>query len=433
MFQMTKKYSILATFLFCALVFVACGDSDSSSFIDKGTEPQISPKDTVSSDSSAQDSVEKEPVEKDSSTQDTAESHTSYFDESGLHTFILGDSLGQLLYGELNLDYPVDSVLTLFEIGDIVNVAIVSYDTLEMVVAESANDVPIAGFVLVARSDSEHPFLSVHNGQLASILGITDVKTPIEVTISMKEKGGFLFGLEMRYAQYLDTYTENYPDLSIEEFANFREVRTTGMGENKLYRSSSPIDNCLGRNLYADSLAKEAGVTTFINLTDSEDYAKSYKGFETTYYSTQDVIYLAVAPDFYSRAFKDGMVKGLRFMIEHEGPYLVHCIYGMDRTGFMIAVLEALMGAKTEEIQADYAKTFTNYFNVVNGLQVTYNEQQAEFFENVVVRNLRAVYHADGIEIPDADDIDWSTPTEQFLKKQGMTDEEISALKDRLK
>ena len=395
--QTKKTCLILAAIIFCLQGFIACGDSDSSSSISSISEPQISPKDTVSSDTSAQDS---------------AESHTSYFDESGLHTFILGDSLGQLLYGELNLDYPVDSVLTLFEIGDIVNVAIVGYDTLEMVVAESANDVPIAGFVLVTRSGSEYPVLSVHNGQLASILGITDVTTPIEVTISMKEKGGFLFGLEMRYAQYLDTYTENYPDLSIEEFANFREVRTTGMGKNKLYRSSSPIDNGLGRNLYVDSLAKEAGVATFINLTDSEDYAKSYKGFESTYYSTQNAIYLAVAPDFYSRAFKDGMVKGLRFMI---------------------AVLEALMGAKTEEIQADYAKTFTNYFNVVNGLQVTYNEQQAEFFENVVVRNLRAVYHADGIEIPDADDIDWVTPTEQFLKKQGMTEDEISALKDRLK
>lgn len=428
MSQTKKTCLILAAIIFCLQGFIACGDSDSSSSISTISEPQISPKDTVSSDTSAQDSVEK-----DSSAQDSAESHTSYFDESGLHTFILGDSLGQLLYGELNLDYPLDSVLTLFEIGDIVNVAIVGYDTLEMVVAESANDVPIAGFVLVTRSGSEYPVLSVHNGQLASILGITDVTTPIEVTISMKEKGGFLFGLEMRYAQYLDTYTENYPDLSIEEFANFREVRTTGMGKNKLYRSSSPIDNGLGRNLYVDSLAKEAGVATFINLTDSEDYAKSYKGFESTYYSTQNAIYLAVAPDFYSRAFKDGMVKGLRFMIEHEGPYLVHCIYGMDRTGFMIAVLEALMGAKTEEIQADYAKTFTNYFNVVDGLQVTYNEQQTEFFENVVVRNLRAVYHADGIEIPDTDDIDWATPTEQFLKKQGMTDEEISALKDRLK
>jgi hypothetical protein len=43
------------------------------------------------------------------------------------------------------------------------------------------------------------------------------------------------------------------------------------------------------------------------------------------------------------------------------------------------------------------------------------------------------VYRADGIDIADADDIDWATPTEQFLEKQGMTKEEISALKDRLK
>ena len=76
---------------------------------------------------------------------------------------------------------------------------------------------------------------------------------------------------------------------------------------------------------------------------------------------------------------------------------------------------------------------FSNYFNVVDGQQVTLNEQQVDFFKAVVTRNLRAVYRADGIDIADADDIDWATPTEQFLEKQGMTKEEISALKDRLK
>lgn len=430
MFQITTRRTVLAAFLFCALLFVACGDDDSSFVPNGSTEPVITPEEPEKTDSIAKpDSI----AEPDSVSSDSAETGFVREDSVGLHTFVVGDGSGQLVSSDLYLDYPADSFLVKFEIGDIVTAAIPGYDTLELPIVEAANDVPIAGFSLIPTIGSQNIVLTVHNGRMAEILGITDVTTPIEVTISMKEKGGFLFGLEMRYAQYLDTYTENYPDLSIEEFANFREVRTTGMGKNKLYRSSSPIDNGLGRNLYVDSLAKEAGVATFINLTDSEDYAKSYKGFESTYYSTQNVIYLAVAPDFYSRAFKDGMVKGLRFMIEHEGPYLVHCIYGMDRTGFMIAVLEALMGAKTKEIQADYAKTFTNYFNVVDGLQVTYNEQQTEFFENVVVRNLRAVYHADGIEIPDADDIDWATPTEQFLKKQGMTDEEISALKDRLK
>lgn len=420
MVQTTKKLSILATFLFCALVFVACGDSGSSSVPDEVTDPIITPEepplDTI--------------TEPDTTTSDSVETYPTIFDSSGLHTYILENGVSS---GNLYIFYPADSFLTKFEIGDIVTVAIVGYDTLEMPVVEKNSDVPIAHFLFSAVAGSNFVSLSIHNGSFSDVIGITAQNAPIEVNISLKEKGGFLFGLEMRYVQYLDVYPERYPELSVEEYANFREIRTTGMGEKKLYRSSSPIDDCLGRNLYVDSLAKEAGVATFINLTDTEDYARTYKDFDSSYYATQDVIYLAVAPEFYSRAFKDGMVKGLRFMIEHEGPYLVHCIYGMDRTGFMIAVLEALMGAKTEEIQADYAKTFTNYFNVVNGQQVTLNEQQVDFFKAVVTRNLRAVYRADGIDIADADDIDWATPTEQFLEKQGMTKEEISALKDRLK
>ena len=430
MFQMTTRRTVLAAFLFCALLFVACGDSESSSVSDGFTEPTITPEEPEKNDSIAKpDSI----AEPDSVSSDSAETGFVREDSVGLHTFVVGDGSGQLVSSDLYLDYPADSFLVKFEIGDIVTAAIPGYDTLELPVVEAANDVPIAGFSLIPTIGSQNIVLTVHNGRMAEILGITDVTTPIEVIISMKEKGGFLFGLEMRYLQYLDIYPERYPELSIEEYANFREVRTTGMGEKKLYRSSSPIDDCLGRNLYVDSLAKNAGVATFINLTDTEDYARTYPDFDSSYYATQNVIYLSLTTEFYSRRFKDGIVKGYRFMIEHEGPYLAHCIYGMDRTGFTIAVLEALMGAKTEEIQADYAKTFTNYFNVVGGVQVTYNEQQANFFKDVVIRNLRAVFHADGIDIPDTGDIDWATAAEQFLEKQGMTKDEIAALKDRLK
>ncbi len=65
-------------------------------------------------------------------------------DNSGIHTTIWGDSTGQLLSTDLFLNYPADSFLTEFEIGDIVTVAIVGYDTLEMPVVESTNDVPIS-------------------------------------------------------------------------------------------------------------------------------------------------------------------------------------------------------------------------------------------------------------------------------------------------
>ena len=317
---------------------------------------------------------------------------------------------------------PADSFLTEFEIGDIVTVAIIGYDTLEMPVVESTNDVPIAGFSLSAVSGAERLMLAIHYGEAAEVLKIANVKSPIEVVVTLKDKGGYLFGLDiMRNVQFLSTYKESYPDLSIDEFANFREVRTTGIGTNKLYRSSSPIDLSLGRNLYADSLAQEAGIATFINLADPENYARSYKSFESSYYSSQDAVFLSMPVKFFSTPFQD------------EAPYLVHCTYGMDRTGFTIAVLEALMGATPEEIQADYAKTFRNYYSVFDSKQIALNEQQIDFFKNVVLKNLRTVYHAEGIDVPNTDNADWADATEKYLQKLGMTSEEISALKEKLK
>lgn len=438
---MKKTGSILVAFILCAQVFLACSDSSSS---DQIVQPQPTSSEIVEQQSSSSElfssaeteepqPASSETVEQPTSSSETVRPHIYTVDSTGIHTIVMGDSAGQLTSSDLYLDCPADSFLNEFQMGDIVTVAINGYDTLDMPIVESAYDVPIAGFALVALKGYDYLILSVHYGHLSNILKITDVVVPIEVSISMKEKGGFLFGLEMRNVQNMDYYAEIYPDLSIEEFANFREVRTTGMGQNRLYRSSNPIDPGLGRNLYADSLAKNAGVTTFINLSDSEEYARSCQNFDSSYYSTQNIIFLDLPVYFYSQHFKGGIASGFRYMIEHDGPYLVHCTFGMDRTGFTIAVLEALMGATTEDIQADYAKTFSNYFNVVDRMHVALNEQQVDFFRAVVIRNLKAVYHAEGIEIPDTGTIDWAEPTEKYLEKLGMTQEEISALKDRLK
>ena len=438
MLQTNKNRSILAAFIFCAQVFLACTESNSPFPAEAIAEPQPTQVEATKPDSTQKeakipDSTSKETVKPDSNTEGTTKLFTGFDEGNALHTYILGDESGKLYSGNLYLDFPADSFLTKFELGDIVTVAINGYDTLELPVAEASGDVPIAWFMLSAISGSDKLLLTMHNGQLAEVLGITDVKKPIEVIVSMKDKGGFKFGLEMRNVQYLDVYVENYPTLSIEEFANFREVRTTGMGKNKLYRSSSPIDPCLGRNLKADSLAKEAGVATFINLADAEEYAIAFNGFDSSYYSTKDAIFLALPVEFFSKPFEEGLAKGFRYMIEHEGPYLIHCTYGMDRTGFTIAILEALMGATTEEIQTDYAKTFSNYYYVTDGKQIILNEQQVDFFKAVVLRNLKAVYRAEGVNIPDTDNIDWASATAKYLETFGLTTEEISALKEKLK
>ena len=436
---MRKNWSILAGLLICIQAFLACSNSVSTFVANETNEPQTTTEEIAIADTSAAEiNTEADTtVLEDPATPDSASSEEIVVPEESIKNFnelhfILEED--GITSGKIYLNYPADSFLTRFEIGDIVTVAINGYDTLEMPVAESSSDVPIAGFLVAAIKGSDQLVLTAHYAQMSDVLGITAENAPLQVSISMKEKGGYLLGLDiMRNTQYMDTYLEAYPDLSIEEFANFRDVHTTGMGKNKLYRSSSPIYLYLGRNYYADSLAQVAGIATFVNLADSENEAYSNKGYETTYYSTQNIIFLGVPPEFFSTSFKEGLVKGFRYMIEHEGPYLLHCTYGMDRTGFTIAVLEALMGASVEEIQADYAKTFSNYFTVIDSKQVTLNDQQVDFFKSVVLRNLRAVYHAEGIEVPETDDADWVTATENYLEKLGMTPQEISELKDRLK
>ena len=436
---MRKNWSILAGLLICIQAFLACSNSVSTFVANETNEPQTTTEEIAIADTSAAEiNTEADTtVLEDPATPDSASSEEIVVPEESikisneLHFILEEDGITS---GKMYLNYPADSFLTRFEIGDIVTVAINGYDTLEMPVAESSSDVPIAGFLVAAIKGSDQLVLTAHYAQMSDVLGITAENAPLQVSISMKEKGGYLLGLDiMRNTQYMDTYLEAYPDLSIEEFANFRDVHTTGIGKNKLYRSSSPIYLYLGRNYYADSLAQVAGIATFVNLADSENEAYSNKGYETTYYSTQNVIFLGIPPEFFSTSFKEGLVKGFRYMIEHEGPYLLHCTYGMDRTGFMIAVLEALMGATTEEIQDDYAKTFSNYFTIIDSKQVTLNDQQVDFFKSVVLRNLRAVYHAEGIEVPETDDADWVTATENYLEKLGMTPQEISELKDRLK
>lgn len=436
---MRKNWSILAGLLICIQAFLACSNSVSTFVANETNEPQTTTEEIAIADTSAAEinteadtTVLEDPATPDSaSSEEIVVPEESIKNSNELHFILEEDGITS---GKIYLNYPADSFLTQFEIGDIVTVAFDGYDTLEMPVAESSSDVPIAGFLVAAIKGSDQLVLTAHYAQMSDVLGITAENAPLQVSISMKEKGGYLLGLDiMRNTQYMDTYLEAYPDLSIEEFANFRDVHTTGMGKNKLYRSSSPIYLYLGRNYYADSLAQVAGIATFVNLADSENEAYSNKGYETTYYSTQNVIFLGIPPEFFSTSFKEGLVKGFRYMIEHEGPYLLHCTYGMDRTGFTIAVLEALMGASVEEIQADYAKTFSNYFTVIDSKQVTLNDQQVDFFKSVVLRNLRAVYHAEGIEVPETDDADWVTATENYLEKLGMTPQEISELKDRLK
>lgn len=247
------------------------------------------------------------------------------------------------------------------------------------------------------------------------------VSYPVDVTFELAEKEGYM----AEYILHDLTRTNNredYATLTDKEFANFREVTTTGVADNILYRTSSPINPELGRNTYADAALKEAGVTVIMNLADNQESAEAYEGFSDSYYSKQKVIYLNLGVDFEADDFKAGLAKGLRFFAENEGVYAVHCTEGKDRCGFVSALLECFAGATYEEVVADYMVTYYNYYGVEKG-----TEKYDAIAQSNIIKTLQNAF---GVE--DLASADLAKEAAEYMKALGLNDAEIAKLKTNL-
>lgn len=217
----------------------------------------------------------------------------------------------------------------------------------------------------------------------------------------------------------------DYPALTDEEFANFRMVRTTGIGTGKLYRSSSPVSTWGSRNVIADLAAREAGVKTFINLADSESSVSEHKGFTGSYYSTQRIITLNLGMKYQSKTFRERLARGISLMAKSQTPFLIHCSLGKDRAGFVCALVECLMGAEWREVVSDYLVSFRNYFGILPG------SQEYDFVaKNEITAFLAQAF---GVKAEDMPRINLSDGAERYFRRLGVSVDEINALRDKLK
>ena len=146
--------------------------------------------------------------------------------------------------------------------------------------------------------------------------------------------------------------------------ANFREIRMGSIAPKTLYRSSHPIkDN--GQERAHAILAAKTSIASVLNLCDTES-GLQHKAFFAPWYSklykNNRIIALGMDFGFTSERFNKKLNKALQFIIKNEGPYLIHCHAGIDRTGFVSMVLESLMGATFDEILDDYVKSFYSSF-----------------------------------------------------------------------
>lgn len=255
---------------------------------------------------------------------------------------------------------------------------------------------------------------------------IADVEVGDNVTIMMSEKKGYLTQYQIRKLERSNERSDYSTD---KKFANFRAITMGKIGENILYRSSSPVNNEIGRAVYADKLMKKAKIKTVVNLADSKKNITSYfkaKDYASSYYKklykNDQVLALNMGLAYTSDEFKAGVIEGCRFMAENKGPYLFHCTEGKDRTGFYAALLGSLMGASKSEIVKDYMISYENFYHVKK------NSKQYTVISQDVITMLNYIAGTDKLTKKNLE-----KGAKAYLISGGMSTKEVKALKANLR
>ncbi|MBR0417397.1 MAG: tyrosine-protein phosphatase [Firmicutes bacterium] len=328
-----------------------------------------------------------------------------------------------------------------FEYGDSVKVVFSNGYTLEDVPYYNGYYVDAGEALLIAYPGYDYIKAAINYGEdlweSGNLYASPDSETKINLfqaaglnehctaSVYLNEHGTYLDIQEARDIHYSDERVK-FP--SDEAFANFRNVKVGNIKEGVLYRSASPCDNQHKRAPYVDDFISEAGVNCILDLADSDAKIEKYiaaDDFDSPYflslYKDGKVITLAMNMNFASGDFKAKIVQGFNSMSETDGPYLVHCTEGKDRTGFICMLIEALAGASYDEIVDDYMITYDNYY------EITEVKDKAKY-DVILEKNLIAMlYTVVGDKNVDLRTADLSAYAKDYLRNLGMTDLQIEA------
>ena len=198
----------------------------------------------------------------------------------------------------------------------------------------------------------------------ANNIGVPEELTGLEghtVIVRMKEKGGRIDveqALSMKYTNVRSEYS-----ITDDEFANARAVIAGNIAKGVLHRCSSPFCNDINRAYYVSAYLEREKVKTVLNLADTEEKMQSYDipPYSRKLWEEGDVILCPLKADPTADDYNKRLIEALKELPSRPAPYVVHCMEGKDRTGYVCALLEGLCGATYEEIVADYLITYDNY------------------------------------------------------------------------
>lgn len=257
--------------------------------------------------------------------------------------------------------------------------------------------------------------------------GLADGDT---VDIQVSQAGAF--------SEVQDAFALAYPEeqgkgVSDEEFANWRALSGGRIKEGRAYRSASPVDDQHGRVAATNRLMRASRIRFVIDLADDEEgvgrlvaengRARVDDGMFEGLWEGGSVRALGLDARFLDDGFRQGVAGALSEMAGSDGPCLIHCVEGKDRTGFVCALLEGLCGATYDEIAADYMGTYANYYGITeDGTPGRYESVRRLYLDEM----LRGLAGVDG----DADlaTVDYEAAARRYLAEGGLDDGEIDSI-----
>ena len=367
----------------------------------------------------------------------------SVWEKGGIVTEITGleNNVYMTKYGNLKTKLDGQAFMDLgFEWGDIINVSFRGYNLSLPFIPNFSYVESGTAAVRVERDTSGIPegvvVLGINMGDFTNAYKIAtkttnedgswfwtaydDVEFPFQIVFSMGEKQGYLSEY-LVHDLVISNERSDYPNLTDEQYANFRKIETTGVHGN-LYRSSNPVNAKNNRNVQADDACRSHGIDIALNLSDGKAEAEERTEYQGSYYSTIKVKYLALGMDFESELVRAGLADGLRFLAENKGTYLINCNEGKDRSGFVCAVLECLMGATADEVIDDYMQSYYNLYGVEKG-----SPKYDAIVESNLIKTLGKAFGFDDIHTADLAKL-----AENYILSLGLTPGEIEKLKSNL-
>ena len=335
----------------------------------------------------------------------------------------------ELEFGGVYVDITIEDFNQLgFKYGDSLNVSFSNGYKLKDIPYYNGYYTKAGEPLVVAYPGYKALKVCINNGDDLFLVANLNENDTVSIVLNKAEKY-----LDIQEARDLSYYDDRFRYDSDEMFANFREIKVTGLKEKTLYRSASPCDNQHNRAGYVDNLIKDNHISCIFNLSDNNDKIKGYiakEDFNSPYflslYNENRVIPIALNMNYNSMEFKNKIANGLKELIKHDGPYLIHCTEGKDRTGFICMLLEALVGASYEEIKNDYMITYYNYYRINL-------ESDAKRYNTIVDNLLIPMYESVVKGEENSQTMSIEACTTNYLLEAGMSEEEVNLLKTKLR